>query len=184
MELRRRIQERALELFQERGYAGATVADVADAAGVSSMTVFRHFPTKEALVLSDDHDASIVERVVARSGAGGLLARILGGLADGVSDLPEQQRAVLLARVRLVSETLALRARHWETLHQTRRAIVDGLCGQGADPAARFRVQVAADAALAAASAALFHWVDGDGQQDLAELFWQALTALTEEMVS
>lgn len=52
-----------MRLFLDRGYADTTVADVAAAAEVSSMTVFRHFPTKEALVLSDDYDPAIVARI-------------------------------------------------------------------------------------------------------------------------
>ncbi|MQA02804.1 MAG: TetR family transcriptional regulator [Streptosporangiales bacterium] len=171
-----------MRLFLERGYADTTVADVAAAAEVSSMTVFRHFPTKEALVLTDDYDAAIVARIASRPAGEPLLRRILGSLADGVAELPEAQRALMLARVRLVRDTPALRARHWETQYQTRCAIVDGLLGEQPDPATRFRAQVAADAALAAASTAIFRWVDEDGATDLAELLREALAALTDEV--
>ncbi len=53
-ETQRAIQAHAVRLLTERGYDATTVADVAEAAGVSPMTVYRHFPTKEDLVLVDE----------------------------------------------------------------------------------------------------------------------------------
>jgi AcrR family transcriptional regulator len=47
---RRRILEAARELFGERGYAGATVAAVADAAGVSPETVYLSVGSKRGLL--------------------------------------------------------------------------------------------------------------------------------------
>lgn len=50
------IGRAALELFERHGFDAVSVADVADAAGVSERTVFRYFPTKEQLALGDvDH---------------------------------------------------------------------------------------------------------------------------------
>jgi AcrR family transcriptional regulator len=45
-----------LELFLRDGYDATTVAAIARAAGVSHMTFFRHFPTKESVVLDDPYD--------------------------------------------------------------------------------------------------------------------------------
>lgn len=47
---RRRILRAALELFTERGFHGAAVPDVADAAGVGPGTIYRFFASKEELV--------------------------------------------------------------------------------------------------------------------------------------
>ena len=40
----------ALALFAERGYHGTCVPDIAQRAGVAVGTIYRHFPTKQALV--------------------------------------------------------------------------------------------------------------------------------------
>ena len=40
----------ALELFAEHGFAGSAVPLVAEAAGVATGTIYRYFPSKEALV--------------------------------------------------------------------------------------------------------------------------------------
>ncbi len=46
---RLRIIEAALRLFSQKGYLGATTREIAREAAVSEMTLFRHFPSKEAL---------------------------------------------------------------------------------------------------------------------------------------
>lgn len=55
---RARIAEHASGLFLEHGFDAVTVADVARAAGVSSVTVFKHFPKKEDLFLDRAGDAA------------------------------------------------------------------------------------------------------------------------------
>ncbi|MFF1818573.1 TetR/AcrR family transcriptional regulator [Kribbella sp. NPDC058245] len=54
---RAKIAEVASGLFVERGFDAVTVADVAKAAGVSSVTVFKHFPRKEDLFLDRQAEA-------------------------------------------------------------------------------------------------------------------------------
>ena len=46
---RARIRDAAIRLFAERGAAGTTVRDIADAAGVSPGLLRHHFGSKEAL---------------------------------------------------------------------------------------------------------------------------------------
>jgi hypothetical protein len=47
------IAETAKRLFSERGFDAVTVTDVANAAEVSSGTVFNYFPTKEDVFYSE-----------------------------------------------------------------------------------------------------------------------------------
>src|SRR5687768_18611685 len=44
------ILDAALRVFGEKGFDGATTAEVAKAAGVSKGLVFNYFPTKDALL--------------------------------------------------------------------------------------------------------------------------------------
>lgn len=57
---REAIQHHALELFRRQGYAQTTVEQIVTAADVSESTFFRYFPTKEAVVLTDELDPLIV----------------------------------------------------------------------------------------------------------------------------
>ncbi len=59
-------------MFLERGYDAVTVADVAREAGVSSVTVFNHFPRKEDLFLDRTDDAVELLRAAVRDRSAGV----------------------------------------------------------------------------------------------------------------
>jgi len=50
LELRLRIVEAARSLFEEQGFDGATISEIAARADVADKTFFNHFPTKQHLV--------------------------------------------------------------------------------------------------------------------------------------
>lgn len=62
-EARRTIQERALDLFDERGFANVTIEEIAAAAEVSASSVYRFFGTKEGLIVADEFDTLSQEGV-------------------------------------------------------------------------------------------------------------------------
>ena len=63
---RARIAAVASGLFLERGFENVTVAEVARAAGVSSVTVFNHFPRKEDLFFDRDEESREILRETLR----------------------------------------------------------------------------------------------------------------------
>src|SRR6478752_3690950 len=69
---RAKISEVAARLFLERGFDTVTVAEVAREAGVSSVTVFKHFPRKEDLLLDRADDAVEFLRSAVRDRAPGV----------------------------------------------------------------------------------------------------------------
>lgn len=77
---RARIAGVAARLFLERGYDTVTVAEVAREAGVSSVTVFNHFPRKEDLFLDRAVDAVELLRSAVRDRAPGV--DVLASLRD------------------------------------------------------------------------------------------------------
>jgi AcrR family transcriptional regulator len=50
---REAIARAAFELFVERGYEVTTLAEIAEAAGVSTRTIFAYFPSKEDILFSE-----------------------------------------------------------------------------------------------------------------------------------
>jgi AcrR family transcriptional regulator len=185
VETQRAIQAHAVRLFTERGYDATTVNDVADVAGVSPMTVYRHFPTKEHLVVVDQHGRLVAERIAASSAEQSQVSRIGGALIDwaeavtGGSRGPEltAEAQFLLALLRLMIMTPALRAKHLDNHYALQKAIVGALTDEGADPDMLFHTQVVASACLAAMHTALVRWTEEDGQTELPGLIAQALAA-------
>ncbi|MFD9359508.1 TetR/AcrR family transcriptional regulator [Streptomyces sp. NPDC060031] len=183
-ETRRMIQAHAVRLFTSRGYDAVTVADVAEAAGVSAMTVYRHFPTKEDLVLVEQPARLIAERVAASCATDPLVRRVGGALVDaaaaltgGDGDEPAANQRFLLDCLRLMVSTPALRARHLDSQYALQQAIVDALGDDMTDPDAAFRARAATSACLAAMHTALTRWAEDDGQTKLPELIARALAA-------
>lgn len=50
------IRSEAIRLFAEQGFVATTVEQIAEAADISPSTFFRYFPTKEAVIVTDDYD--------------------------------------------------------------------------------------------------------------------------------
>ncbi|HNA50696.1 MAG TPA: helix-turn-helix domain-containing protein, partial [Mycobacterium sp.] len=50
---REALRRVALDRFAKDGFANVTVAELAEEAGVTQRTFFRHFPTKEAVLFAD-----------------------------------------------------------------------------------------------------------------------------------
>ncbi|GAA5185209.1 TetR/AcrR family transcriptional regulator [Rugosimonospora acidiphila] len=176
-ETQRMIQAHAVRLFVEHGYDGTTVNDVAEAAGVSPMTVYRHFPTKEDLVLVDQNGPLVADRIAATPAGQPLVRRIGSALVDSARTLTDGDDRFLLARLRLMISTPALRARHLDNHYVLQQAIVDGLGDEAVDPDAAFQAAAAASACLAAMHTALVRWAKDDGRTDLPDLIAKALAA-------
>lgn len=184
-ETQRAIQAHALRLFSEQGYDATTVTDVAAAAGVSPMTVYRHFPTKEDLVLVDRYDRLIAGQIAASSASEPLVRRIGGALVAAARILTGEgtegglagEAGVLLARLRLMIATPALRARHLDNTYALQQAIVDALGGDALKGEDAFRVAATASACLAVMHTALVQWAERDGRSDLADLIARGMAA-------
>ncbi|MEV0850392.1 helix-turn-helix domain-containing protein [Streptomyces sp. NPDC049954] len=116
-ETRRRLREVAVELFGERGFDGVSVAEIAEVAGVSKMTVFNYFGSKEDLLLApmEEHvgDAAraVRERAVGESAVAASRRAFLAALDAGDPSVGASAATVVVRMRRLIVETPALLAR-------------------------------------------------------------------------
>ncbi|MGA9312112.1 MAG: TetR family transcriptional regulator [Pseudonocardiaceae bacterium] len=181
-ETRSRIQEHALRLFLRQGYDATTVQEIASAAGVSHMTFFRHFPTKEAVVESDDYDLLIAELIRSRPRDEEPLIAIHRALSQGFAAVYDTDQNVLLTRTKLIFSTPALRARMADNQYATERLLAESLAARGDaagdHPEITLELRVQAAAALAAVTVALGAWAQSDGADQLPTLVDRAFHAL------
>jgi AcrR family transcriptional regulator len=128
---RAKIAEVAARLFLERGFDAVTVTEVAREAGVSSVTVFNHFPRKEDLFLDRAVDAVELLRSAVRDRAAGVdalasLREMTLGLVDAGHPLSgTNDRSIPFFRTVAASPALIARAR--EIASDLQRTLADEL---------------------------------------------------------
>ncbi|MFD8573499.1 TetR/AcrR family transcriptional regulator [Streptomyces sp. NPDC059639] len=136
---RQALADAALRLFLEHGYDNVGIRDVAEAADVSTTTLFKHFSGKEALVfdLDEGQEEDLVSAVRDRP-EGRTILRSLRELAHRYQELdPSDEEGALFRE--LVDGTRALREyaeRMW-LRHRTAlaRAIAEDIGAPEGDPA-------------------------------------------------
>lgn len=104
------IQQHALRLFREQGYTETTVEEVAEAAEVSPSTVFRYFPTKEALVLQDLYDPLLIAAFEAQPSEVPPMQALRRAIRAILADLPPEEEAQQRERMALIQTVPELRA--------------------------------------------------------------------------
>lgn len=175
---RARLQDTALRLFQEHGYAQTSVAQIAAAAGVSHMTFFRHFPTKESVVVGDLFDPVIATAVAAQPTDLPPLGRATRGLLTALAgDAASAELASdgFRRRIELIATTGALRSAAWASGQATQDAICQELTAQGTDPA---DARAAAGAVIGAATALLLAWASEPARESAAQALRRGLSGL------
>ncbi len=174
-ETRQRILETALELFAARGFDDVTVEEIASAVGVSHMTFFRNFPTKESVVASDPYDPVIAAQVAEQPTHLPALERVRRGLLAVSALIDDSLDATTRARIKIGVNHPRLRAVMWENTHETEEAIVDALIRTGTEP---FAARIAAGACLGALMAALLDWARHDAGEKLGDRLRRSLEQL------
>jgi AcrR family transcriptional regulator len=167
-------------MFLEQGYETTTVEQIAAAAGVSHMTFFRYFPTKEDVALADNYDSLIVELLQRTPPVRSLIDRIGAALLEGLRLVYEADREAMLAQMKLVVSTPVLRERLWANQMDTQQLILKSLSAEEQDGRPTFETRVGVAASLATASTAVIAWVESDGVPELPELIERAFEALRQ----
>jgi AcrR family transcriptional regulator len=105
------IQQHALRLFREQGYAATMVEQIAVAAEISPSTFFRYFPTKEDVVLCDDLDPLLIAAFDAQPPELSLVQAMRGAIHAVFFELPPDEMQQQLERSQLILGVPDLRMR-------------------------------------------------------------------------
>lgn len=173
------IQHEALRLFRLKGYAETTMGEVAGAAEVSPATLFRYFPSKEALVCTDDYDPLIIEACRSQPLDLGPAQAIRRGLRSVFEAVSERDLADMRDRAELGLSVPDLRAAMLDQLAQTIQQLTAVVAERTGRQAGDFSVNTLAGAMLGVMIAAELYWVEHRGT-DLFALVDKALAQLEE----
>lgn len=153
------LKQAAVELFVEHGYDATATALVAERAGVSEITLFRHFPSKEALLLADPFDPLMAEAVRSRPEIEPAMLALTEGIRQALAHVHEESVQTLRGLLRVVAATPTLRGAIERNSEETVAALVDALIDRGVD---EMQARVSATAVVAGVSAALLDWARSD----------------------
>ncbi|ORA20154.1 TetR family transcriptional regulator [Mycobacterium arosiense] len=174
---RGRLEQAALDLYSHRGFDQTTVAEIAQRAGLTERTFYRHFADKrevlfggeealrdlfvQAVVSAPDHAAPL------DAVAAGL--KVFGILSDGrPREQPRQRQGVIAANT-------ALQERELIKLAKLASSMAEALRQRGvAEPAA----SLAAEAGVSVLKIAFDRWVADINERTLAQLIDECLGEL------
>src|SRR5487761_1632582 len=135
-EARQAISGAAMTLFTARGFDEVTISQVADAAGVSKMTVTNYFPRKEDLVFdrAEVIIRSLADAVAARAAGESLLAAVRRDYAERIAAGDVTLGVPTPTFARTVRGSHALTSRRREIADLTEQALGDAIAAEaGAD---------------------------------------------------
>ena len=112
------IQEHALRLFRDQGYAETTVQEIAAAAEVSPATFFRYFPTKEDTIVLDRLDPVMIELFRKQPPELSPTEALRTAIRDSIGVLTESEWELESERQRLVMNAPELRVRMLDQLYE------------------------------------------------------------------
>ncbi len=172
---RRALQSAALTLFEERGYDGVTVEQVAEAAGSSPSTLYRHFGSKEQLVLWDEADSAIEKRLEESLGKQPPLAALHAAFRDAYSGLSPTELDLLARRSALIDGVPEVFAAMATGLERNRRELQQALVWAYKRP--ELEMEMVARFALAALVAGFEVWQEQGAGTDLPGCIDRAFAA-------
>lgn len=175
---RERLQEAAIELFDEHGYDLTTVGDIAARAGLTERTFFRYFTDKREVlfVRSDELEKAVVGIIAGAPDDAAPLDVVSAALEAAAAELQGGTELRLLrARHALVMRHSELRERELVKLAFLGAAVTEALRARGVpDPAA----SLAAEAGIAVFKVGFERWINQAKPHDLAAELRATMTAL------
>jgi len=174
-----RILEIAQELFRTRGYAETSMAQIAEAAGVSRTTLFSYFGAKSDLMWRDyDQNLAALSRALeCRPLDEEIATSVLACLVE-VQILGPERRAVVAHRWELIDKTPDLRIATAERAAHHAELLAQFIAVRRGESARAFLPQVVAHAALSASVAASRCWAVSEVDEPLADWVQRALRPL------
>ena len=157
---RGRLQEAAMELFAEHGYDQTTVAGIAERAGLTERTFFRHFSDKREVLFSGGEELRVmmVEALTAAPPEATPLGAVEAALS-AVTAFFDERHPMARARQVIIDAHSELQERECAKMGKIAEAMAEALRVRGVpDPDAR----LTADAGIAVFRSAFARWVRSD----------------------
>jgi len=173
---RGRLTRAALELYAERGFERTTALQVAERAGVTERTFFRHFADKREVLFagSTDLQDAVVSAIAAAPPAMSPVETV-GTAMESAASILQDRRDYARRRAAVIATNPSLQERELLKLATLAGAAAEALHRRGvADPAAA----IAADIGVTVFKIGFERWIGDDSAAGFAACIGEALDEL------
>jgi AcrR family transcriptional regulator len=173
---RGRLAQAAFALYGERGFEQTTVAEIAERAGLTERTFFRHFADKrEVLFAGADALRELLVSAVAGAPASATPIDAAATALEAAGAFLQEGGALARQRQAIIAASAELQERELIKLASLASALADALRQRGVeDPAA----SLTAEAGIAVFRIAFERWVNDADRQDLPQLIRESMDVL------
>lgn len=171
-----RLMQAAIELFDEQGYDATTVAGIAERAGLTKRTFFRHFSDKREVLFSGSEQLERLwlDAMATAPAQAGPLATVTAGF-DPVARMFTERHQFAGIRAGIIAAHPDLRERELIKLHRLVQAIKSALLERGVPDNAAI---LAAQAGVTVFHVAFARWLGQDDPAAFRGLMSESLAEL------
>ncbi|GAA0581228.1 TetR/AcrR family transcriptional regulator [Paractinoplanes ferrugineus] len=174
---RERLVLAAVDLFTEQGYDATTVAQIADRAGVTKSTFFRHFPDKRELLVAGQETLSrlLAEGITEAPADATPLGAVAAGLERASSAMGPMNHEIAPRIKAAVAASTELRERDALKSVSLAAAMTEALVARGVPGAT---AALASELGVLAFKRAFTAWSESNAKDDFARYAVSALDEL------
>ncbi|MPY50300.1 TetR/AcrR family transcriptional regulator [Streptomyces acidicola] len=184
LKTRTAIRDATYRLIKEQGYEATTVEQIAEEAEVSPSTVFRYFPTKEDIIITDEYDVLVEDLLRSRPADEPVLESvrwaIRRSMAMQVADTPDYVHEEMKLRTGLMVSVPAVRSRAMESMSVTGRLLCRAIADRTGRAPDDLEVRVYAMGLVSALLEAVLYWAERDYRDDVLNLVDRTLSTFRD----
>ncbi|MGW6280235.1 TetR/AcrR family transcriptional regulator [Kribbella sp. NPDC055071] len=173
-----RLRTAAMELYVERGYDNTTVAEIADRAGVTARTFFRHFADKKEVLFqgAGELEKYMVAGLTAAPASATPMEAVTAGLLASGDLFGLVRREFSRQRQVVIDATPELQERELIKMASLTAAFADALRARGVDPEV---AALAAETGIAVFRVAFARWLSAPEGATMADAVRSTLTTFS-----
>lgn len=173
---RGRLAQSAMELFAKHGYDQTTVAEIAESAGLTERTFFRHFADKKEVLFGANELRDLLVAAVAHApSSASPMEAVADGLMAAGRVFSDERRDYSRRRQSIIAANAVLRERELIKLASIASAIAEALRQRGVpEPSA----SLSAEAGIAVFRVAFEQWVDAGSRLGWPKVLRNSLAEL------
>ncbi|TXS53171.1 TetR family transcriptional regulator [Streptomyces sp. uw30] len=172
------IRDATYALIKEQGYDATTIEQIAERAEVSPSTVFRYFPTKEDIVLTDEYDAILLDELRKRPADEPWMQSLRYVMRLAITAATEEEPEAIKLRSHLLVQVPAVRSRMLESMSVTGRMLSEAVAERTGLAQDSFEARVFTMSLIGGLAEISLYWAENDFRDDLGDLLDRALDVI------